>query len=155
MPQDFVEAVKWFRLAAGQGHAGAQFNLGAAHANGQGVPQDLTEAVKWWRLAADQGHAGAQSNLGVMYGNGEGVPQNYVEAIKWCRLAADQVDFYRALYPDDQWYRRLMIVHAFLHISWQTFKAYRHMMKREGYYHSVRKAVTGWRFFFGFAWVAQ
>ncbi|MDB3986250.1 metal-dependent hydrolase [Pseudomonadales bacterium] len=61
-------------------------------------------------------------------------------------------DFYRALYPDDQWYRRLMIVHAFLHISWQTFKAYRHMMNREGYYHSVRKAVTGWRFFFGFAW---
>jgi hypothetical protein len=45
-----------------------------------------------------------------------------------------------------------MIVHAFLHISWQTFKAYRHMMNREGYYHSVRKAVTGWRFFFGFAW---
>lgn len=61
-------------------------------------------------------------------------------------------DFYRALYPDDQWYRRLMVVQAFFHISWQTFKAYRLMLKHEGYYHSVRKAGKGWRFFFSFAW---
>lgn len=60
-------------------------------------------------------------------------------------------DFYQALYPDEQWYRRLMILQAFIHISWQTFKAYRYMMNREGYYRSVRKAIKGWGFFFGFA----
>ena len=29
VPQDYGEAVRWYRLAADQGHAAAQFNLGA------------------------------------------------------------------------------------------------------------------------------
>ncbi len=61
-------------------------------------------------------------------------------------------DFYQAFYPKEQAYRRLMIVFAFLHISWQTFKAYRDMLKAEGYYAQPSKAIKGWRFFFGFAW---
>lgn len=61
-------------------------------------------------------------------------------------------DFYQAFYPGEHWYRRLMILHAFAHISWQTFKAYRHMLKKEGYYRQPRKALKGWQFFFGFAW---
>ena len=67
MPQDYAEAVKWYRKAADQGDAAAQFNLGVMYATGQGVPQDYAEAVKWYRKAAEQGHAGAQYNLGVMY----------------------------------------------------------------------------------------
>ena len=39
VPQDYAEAVKWFRLAANQGHAGALHNLGVLSAGGQGVPQ--------------------------------------------------------------------------------------------------------------------
>ena len=85
--QDAVEAI---RLAADQGLADAQFNLGFRYADGRGVSQDYAEAVRWYRLAADQGHAGAQSNLGVMYGSGEGVPQDETEAVRWYRLAADQ-----------------------------------------------------------------
>ena len=90
IPQDYKEAVKWYRLAADQGYASAQFLLGTMYFNGQGVPQDYKEAVKWYRLAADQGNPGAQSNLGLMYDNGQGVPQDYKEAVKWYRLAADQ-----------------------------------------------------------------
>jgi TPR repeat protein len=45
--------VKWFRLAAAQGHAGAQCDLGAAFLNGEGVNLDNVEAVKWFRLAAE------------------------------------------------------------------------------------------------------
>jgi len=90
VPQNHVEAAKWYRLAADQGHAAAQYNLGASYANGQGVPQDHVEAAKWYRLAADQGYAAAQNNLGVRYANGQGVPQDYTEAAKWYRLAADQ-----------------------------------------------------------------
>ena len=45
VPQDYAEAVKWFRLAADQGDATAQFNLGIMYAKGQGVPQDYAEAV--------------------------------------------------------------------------------------------------------------
>ena len=67
MPQNYAEAVKWYRLAADQGDASAQYNLGVMYANGQGVPQNHAEAVKWYRLAADQGNASAQFNLGDMY----------------------------------------------------------------------------------------
>jgi TPR repeat protein len=88
--QDYVEAVKWFRLAAEQGDAQAQCNLGILHDQGEGVPQDFTEACKWWKLAADQGYADAQSNLGVKYEHGEGVPQDHNQAVKWYTLAADQ-----------------------------------------------------------------
>jgi TPR repeat protein len=85
----YAEAVKWYRLAAAQGNAPAQGNLGHMYANGQGVPLDYAEALKWYRLAAEQGDASGQYNLGAMYG-GDCVPRDYAEALKWYRLAADQ-----------------------------------------------------------------
>ena len=88
--QSYIEAVKWYRKAADQGHAGAQYSLGVCYHNGEGVAQSYAEAVKWYRKAADQGFAPAQYNLGVCYHNGEGVAQSYIEAVKWYRKAADQ-----------------------------------------------------------------
>jgi uncharacterized protein len=64
---DYAEAVKWFRLAAEQGVAQAQYNLGIIYLNGLGVPQDYAETAQWFRQAAEQGLAQAQYNLGVMY----------------------------------------------------------------------------------------
>jgi len=90
VPQDFVEAAKWFRLAAEQGYAKAQCYLGWMYFVGQGVLEDDADAVKWYRLAAKQGLAAAQYNLGKMYDNGLGVPRDDVEAVKWYRLAAEQ-----------------------------------------------------------------
>ena len=55
--EDDVEAVRWYRMAAEQGDANAQFNLGVMYDNGEGVSEDDVEAVRWWRLAAEQGHA--------------------------------------------------------------------------------------------------
>ena len=55
---------KWFTLAAEQGLAHAQNNLGIMYEDGQGVSQDYKTAVKWYRLAAEQGFAPAQHNLG-------------------------------------------------------------------------------------------
>ena len=75
VPQDHVEAAKWYRLAARQGDAMAQFSLGMMYAEGRGVLQDRDEAVKWWRLAAEQGHERAQSNLGLVYAKGGAVPE--------------------------------------------------------------------------------
>ena len=89
-PQDYAQAVKYYRLAADQGFAMAQYNLGVCYKRGEGVPQDDGMAVKYYRLAADQGYAPAQSNLGVCYKRGEGVPQDYAQAVKYYRLAADQ-----------------------------------------------------------------
>ena len=78
--QDYKAAVKWYALAAGQGHADAQNNLGAMYYSGRGVPQDYKAAVKWHTLAAEQGHATAQTNLGYLYAAGRGVTQDYVYA---------------------------------------------------------------------------
>ena len=90
MPEDDAEAVKWFRKAAEQGQADAQFNLGVMYVKGDGVPEDDAEAAKWYRKAAEQGYARAQLNLGFMYADGDGVPEDDVRAFAWFNLAAAQ-----------------------------------------------------------------
>ena len=90
VPQNYVEAVKWYRLAADQGDAAAQTSLGAKYQKGRGVPQSDAEALRWFRKAADQGDGGAQFNLGLMYLDGYGVPHSDAEAAGWFRKAADQ-----------------------------------------------------------------
>ena len=54
MPQDYAEAAKWFRKAAEQGDAKAQYNLGIMYAKGQGVPQDYVLAYMWSNLATSR-----------------------------------------------------------------------------------------------------
>ena len=81
VPQDFAEAMKWFRKAADQNHAKAQFNIGFMYERGQGVAQNYAGAMSWYRKAADQGDAAAQTNVGSMYATGHGVPTDYAEAI--------------------------------------------------------------------------
>ena len=61
-------------------------------------------------------------------------------------------DFYRAFYPDSEWYRRAMVAFAFCHISFETFKAYAHMVRCKGYLRSPLRALRAWKFFTGFAW---
>ena len=69
VPQDYKEAVKWYRLSAEQGDAIAQCNLGGMYNEGKGVPQDDKEAVKWWKLAAGQHDEQAQFILERIHGN--------------------------------------------------------------------------------------
>jgi uncharacterized protein len=52
VPQDYSEAVNWYRRAADQGLAVAQFALGAIYARGQGVPEDFVRAYMWLSLSA-------------------------------------------------------------------------------------------------------
>jgi uncharacterized protein len=56
VPEDDVEAVRWYRLAADQGNAKAQVGLGGMYAEGMGVPEDLVLAYMWLNLAAAQGN---------------------------------------------------------------------------------------------------
>jgi TPR repeat protein len=86
--KDYKLAVEWFRKAAEQGDAKAQYNLGIAYDKGQGVAQDYAKAAQWYRKAADQGLTQAQNNLGILYKQGQGVPQDYAQAAGWFRLAA-------------------------------------------------------------------
>lgn len=48
VPQDAVQAVEWWRTAADQGHAGAQYGLGSMYRSGRGVPQNDVQAAAWW-----------------------------------------------------------------------------------------------------------
>ena len=117
--QDFTEAIKWFRKAAEQGCADAQFALAECCENGWGIEEDPDEAVQWYRQAAEQGHAesqcslastledpdeaakwyrkaaeqgnrAAQWHLGLCYKHGEGVAIEATEAVKWFHKAAEQ-----------------------------------------------------------------
>ena len=58
--QDYSAAVKWYRMAADQGHAGAQNNLGIMYCGGQGVPQNTSEALRWLHKAQVKGHDNAK-----------------------------------------------------------------------------------------------
>ncbi len=53
--QDYAEAIKWFRKAADQGNASAQYNLSVMYHFGQGVTQDYVQAHMWYSLAAARG----------------------------------------------------------------------------------------------------
>jgi TPR repeat protein len=55
VPRDSEEAARWYRLAAAQGHAVAQFNLALLYVHGQGVEQDYVQAYLWFSLSAEQG----------------------------------------------------------------------------------------------------
>ena len=88
--QDYVEAARWYRAAAEQGHADAQFCLGVMYRNGQGVAQSDANAVAWYRKSAEQGNADAQNCLGECYHFGTGVGQDFSDAAKWYRKAADR-----------------------------------------------------------------
>ncbi len=65
-PKDSVEAVRWFRQAAEQNLAGAQFNLGVCCERGDGVAKYEVEAYKWDLLAAAQGHAKAKRHASML-----------------------------------------------------------------------------------------
>ena len=84
-----VEAVKWFRKAADQNHAAAQYHLGLCEAYGQGVAKDEAAAMKWFRKAAEQNDAKAQYSLGIGYAHGQGVAKDAAEAVRWYRKAAE------------------------------------------------------------------
>jgi hypothetical protein len=90
IPQNYELAKMWFQLAAGNGHALAQYNLGIMYFFGKGVPQDYAQSAFWCRKAADQGYIEAQYILGFMYYGGQGVMQDYTQSAVWCRKAADQ-----------------------------------------------------------------
>lgn len=53
--QDNAEAARWYKRAAAQGSASAQYNLGVMHTNGEGVIQDYVQAHMWFNLSAASG----------------------------------------------------------------------------------------------------
>ena len=55
VPKDFAQAADWYRKAAEQGHAWAQYVLGGLYKNGEGVTQDYECAYVWLSLSIKNG----------------------------------------------------------------------------------------------------
>jgi len=109
LPKNDRQAVNWFRKAAENGHAKAQYTLGwmyasgrgvrsvlcswfnklkLIYANGEGVPKDSHQALDWFRKAAAREQAFAQYTLGEIYANGDGVVKDKLQALEWFRKSA-------------------------------------------------------------------
>ncbi|MEM7436909.1 MAG: metal-dependent hydrolase [Myxococcota bacterium] len=58
-------------------------------------------------------------------------------------------DFYKAFYPDDEWYRRYMVLYAFGHILGQTIKAYGTMLRTD-FRGNFWGALKAWKFLLTF-----
>jgi len=80
------------KQAAETNEVTAQYFLGCAYAEGNGVATNLTESFKWVKLAAQAGLAIAQRYLGWKYEHGMGIETNTAEAFGWYKKAAQQGD---------------------------------------------------------------
>lgn len=84
------KATELLQLAAGQGHATAQFNLGFCLQYGDPVNPKIDEALRLFQLAARQGYAPAEYKLGRCYEHGIGVEIDLDKAARFYDLAAEK-----------------------------------------------------------------
>ena len=82
-PSNYALAAYWYRQAARQGMANAQYNLGHFYLQGIGVPQDTSKTILWWEQAAHQDYPQAQHNIGTIYFEGIGVGKDIQLAKLW------------------------------------------------------------------------
>ena len=66
VPENYAEAVKWYRKAADHGDADAQNNLGLMYAMGNGVPENSISAYVWLSMAKTQGQTNAAKVLDII-----------------------------------------------------------------------------------------
>ena len=85
--KDFVEAERWYRLAAEQGDPFAQASLGILYRFGKGIPRDYVEAFMWFYLAANQTTGGDQQSIAEMRDatRARMTDEQYAEAIRRAR----------------------------------------------------------------------
>lgn len=88
LPQNFAEAVDWYRKAIALGQNEAYAYLGSAYLDGRGVPASEEEAVSLLQQGADKGDPRSQRRLAVLYTQGKGVPYDYEKALHWSLEAA-------------------------------------------------------------------
>ncbi|WP_409408491.1 tetratricopeptide repeat protein [Acidithiobacillus ferriphilus] len=88
--KNYVKAAYLWQKAAIQRDAFAEFLVGRAYYEGQGVPQNPAKASYWFKKSAKQGNTDAEFSLGIFYWNGYGTPKNYARANYWYLKAAEQ-----------------------------------------------------------------
>lgn len=87
---DSQKSYYWYKQAARQGVAYAQFRLGYDYLQGVGTKVNKAKALEWWSQAAAQGHALSQYNVGLAYYEGIGTDINITTAEHWFNKGALQ-----------------------------------------------------------------
>ncbi|MBR2208060.1 MAG: sel1 repeat family protein, partial [Synergistaceae bacterium] len=99
---DFEEMEKWLRLAAEQGHFGAQYYLGDFHYKGRGGLQKNYElAYKWYYLSSLSGYSHAEERVKELekkdgflglWGNSDISPKQAERLQKEARAMFDEIE---------------------------------------------------------------
>ncbi len=76
-----AEAVKYYKKAAEQGDAEAQYLFATCLFIGNAVTQNVKQAVEYYQKSAQQEYMKAINDLGVCYARGIGVPKDGKEAL--------------------------------------------------------------------------
>jgi TPR repeat protein len=79
---DHERALKYFRAAADEGLADAQYYTGLMYSEGEGTPHNYAEAAKWYEKAGAQNQPDALFALAKLYVIGGGVPADAAKAIE-------------------------------------------------------------------------
>jgi TPR repeat protein len=88
--KDTPRAARWYKRAADQGYAKAQYNLGVLYSQGDGVAKDRGVTAKLYQAAAIQNLIEAQYDLAAMLYYGDGVPKDQRQALHWWEIVAKQ-----------------------------------------------------------------
>jgi uncharacterized protein len=84
-PRSRDKAMKYYLMAAEQGHADAQNSLGS----GLQAEKNYSEALTWYERASAQNHALATNNLAYLYDLGLGTKQDRQKAFELYSIAAN------------------------------------------------------------------
>lgn len=87
--KDYIQAIKWFDLAAKQNNFYAQYNLGQMYLRGYGVTRHYGKAIYWTELAAKAGYYTAQYNLAILYKNSSNIKHSNIYALAWFIMASN------------------------------------------------------------------
>ena len=94
---NFLEELKWLKLASGNGCREASFMLGNIYNTGHKINDNnesdffpiinKKEAFKWFKSSAEQGMAFGMINVASFLRLGTGIEQDLKEAFKWYNIA--------------------------------------------------------------------
>ena len=86
-----AESIKWYRIAAQKGFAGAQNNYGDAFEMGEAVKANEKFAIYWYTRAAERGEPTAYLSLADLLSKSTSDTVVLVEALKFANLAVNNL----------------------------------------------------------------
>jgi len=89
-PRESQKGFDFIRKSAQMGNSEAQYGLGAAYREGEGVERNVEKAFDWTKKSAENGFLDAEFNIAHMLHNGIGTAVDEKAAIEWYTIAADK-----------------------------------------------------------------